>query len=809
MEAAQTPPSIKAPHSLSPRIQRLRDCCMGGQSDARCAFTTGEPWDVVFDETNLLSTPEAYAFLDTYNESCLLSAQKIDLPKGFYRHSIAERRAWFMKEAMVNHMPQEILAGDLLAGGYNVPMLSRCLSKAEAKRRGKLLFGKNGIREAAFLFHGRGCGTCGTAGESLIPDYPRVLREGFEGITAELTQQLETLSEKQRRGPRGQQLNAMLTASQAPVELAARCAALCQRLADAETDDARRAELTRMRQNLLQVPQKPARDFYEALQSLWLTHLSVLTDENQPVAGVSLGRIDQYLLPYWQTSIRNGMEREFGKELLKCFLLHCGCAADAVLRKGNPCVASEYGQSFCLSGMGKDGQDMTNELTDVFLEVIGEMGPLPAPKPIVRLHAHAPDSLLDKLLQMTADHRGAPFLLTFDERSMAGLSEEAARAGCEALINADNAFDYAPTGDAGIAMCGNDRFAAGGRLNLAKAIELACGNGSDLISYRDILCGKPYTGKSDAPKTGDPSGFAAFETFYEAFCIQLSYLTRRMAELYERCAALRAAFCPAPYVSCLVRGCAEQAKDVTQGGAELSFVNMEGTAFATTVDSLLAVKYLVYDKKLCPMETLVEALQANWYGFELLQAAAQNKAPKYGRDDDEADAQALRVMRDWADEVWRHKSVSDNARYRPGMHSRNSRIDAGFLLPATPDGRRHGQRLSNAICPVNGADTNGPTAAANSAGKALGGKTASGEPINLLPSGADHTIAFPPAMLLDTAHRQRMKSFLRGYAQNGGTSLWLSLPSLDTPSDRPTSPEHARKPQDAVSAPKDHGRYPT
>ena len=70
MEAAQTPPSIKAPHSLSPRIQRLRDCCMGGQSDARCAFTTGEPWDVVFDETNLLSTPEAYAFLDTYNESC-------------------------------------------------------------------------------------------------------------------------------------------------------------------------------------------------------------------------------------------------------------------------------------------------------------------------------------------------------------------------------------------------------------------------------------------------------------------------------------------------------------------------------------------------------------------------------------------------------------------------------------------------------------------------------------------------------------------------------------------------------------------
>ncbi len=564
-------------------------------------------------------------------------------------------------------------------------MASRCWSKQEAKRRNELLLSKEGIRKATFEFQDRGYGNCGATSGHLIPDYPRILKDGFSGVKADLEAKLNTLTPTEQQGEKGGQLRAMIVSCDMPVELASKYAALCQTLADEESDVVRRQELLDMRENLLRVPNLPARDFYEALQSLWLTHMLVLTDENYPGAGVSFGRIDQYLLPYWQESIKNGMSREFGKEILKCFWMHCNFAYDAMIQTGNQGITAGYGQLFNLSGLGKDGADMTNELTWVFLEVIDEMSPILEPKPNVRLHEHSPNELLDKVVDMISTSQGAPFLLNFDERSMAGMLEEAKRAHVEHLINEDNVFEYASVGCLENTMCGNDRSATVDcNPNLVKAVELALGNGQDLVTYTDALWGKAYPAETGAPKTGDPRTFADFEAFYQAFLTQLNYVIDRMAALYERSTALRAEFAPTPYLSCLVRGCAEQAKDCTQGGAELSFVTVEGVTFATTVDSLLAIRYLVYDQKLCTVETLIKALQANWKGYEILQAQAKNRAPKYGRDDDAADALALRLMHDWSDSLG--YKTSTNAQFRPGMLSWNYWIGSGSSSP--PPGRR-------------------------------------------------------------------------------------------------------------------------
>jgi pyruvate-formate lyase len=108
--------------------------------------------------------------------------------------------------------------------------------------------------------------------------------------------------------------------------------------------------------------------------------------------------------------------------------------------------------------------------------------------------------------------------------------------------------------------------------------------------------------------------------------------------VYEASESLRAEYFPTPYLSCLVRGCAEKGRDVTRGGAEINFTTLEAVTYATTVDSLLAIKYLVFDRKKCTMGELMDALKNNWQGHGVLQAFAKNKAPKYGRDDDEADA---------------------------------------------------------------------------------------------------------------------------------------------------------------------------
>ena len=788
---------VKEPFNLSKRIEWLRSYYFQGDNrgwnNEYSVFTTGEPWDEVFDETSFLIVPEVYSFFPTFRKSFVMAARPITPPKGFFALSIAERRAWMMKEAIVNCVPQEILPGDLIAGGRFNVMASRCWSKREANARNQKLLGKDGIRKATFAFQDRGYGNCGATSGHLIPDYPRILLEGFAGVQADLQSRLSALSTKDKAGAKGAQLRAMITSCNMPIELAEKYAVLCQTLADEESDVVRRQELLDMRENLLRVPKLPARDFSEALQSLWLTHMLVLTDENYPGAGVSFGRIDQYLLPYWQQSVQNGMSREFGKELLKCFWLHCNFAYDAMIQTGNQGITAGYGQLFNLSGLGKDGADMTNALTWVFLEVIDEMSPILEPKPNIRLHENSPEALLDKVVDMISTSQGAPFLLNFDERSIAGMLEEAKRAHVEHLINEDNVFEYASVGCLENTMCGNDRSATVDcNPNLVKAVELTLGSGQDLVTYTDALWKKPYPREHSAPKTGDPRAFADFESFYQAFLTQLNYVITRMAALYERSTALRATYSPTPYLSCLVRGCAEQAKDCTQGGAELSFVTVEGVTFATTVDSLLAIQYLVYDKGLCSMDTLIKALQANWQGYEVLQAQAKNRAPKYGRDDDIADALALRLMQDWSNIVWRYQTKSTHAQFRPGMLSWNYWIGSGFILPATPDGRARGQFLSNAICPVNGADTNGPTGNANSVGKALGGRSESGEIINLLPNGASHTITLSPSLMRDSERRAKLKAFLRGYIHNGGTALQINILDAETLKDAQKHPENYR-----------------
>jgi pyruvate-formate lyase len=80
------------------------------------------------------------------------------------------------------------------------------------------------------------------------------------------------------------------------------------------------------------------------------------------------------------------MDREFGKEIMKCFWVHCNTAYDAMIRTGNNGITAAYGQLITLGGVGAGGRDMTNDLTWAMLEVIDEMSPILEPKPNVRLH---------------------------------------------------------------------------------------------------------------------------------------------------------------------------------------------------------------------------------------------------------------------------------------------------------------------------------------------------------------------------------------------------------------------------------------
>lgn len=795
--------SIKTPYNLSPRIQWLRDYYFEGVkrrwNNEAISWTTGTRWDFQFEEISYYIVPETYAFFPTFRSCFIQNARPVKLHPDFWKWSLPERRAWFVREVMVNYMPHEILPGDLIAGARFNVQTSTCLNQAEAKQYEKWVYSKNGTRQAAKWFHDHGYGNAGCTDGHLIPDYARVIHKGWKDIHAELEQHYQALSPQEQKGRKGAQLRAMLTAATMARDVAQKYRQECLRLAEQEPDKVRKAELLQMAENLSRVPWEAAQTFWEAVQSLWLTHMLIMSEENYPGPGLSFGRIDQYLYPLWKKSLDEGMEREFGKEILKCFWVHCNTAYDNLIRTGgNQGITAGYGQLLTLSGMGPAGRDMTNDLTYAMLEVIDEMSPILEPKPNVRLHRNTPDELLDKIVGMIAASQGSPFLLNFDERSIAGMLREAKKAKVEHLINESNVFEYAPVGCLENTMVGNDRSGTVDlNLNLLKAVELALTGGYDLIPYTDEMSGKTDRRLRFGPDTGDATQFKTFEEFWQAYATQTAFIVKKIVELFEQTERVIATFSPTPYLSCLVRGCAEKGLDVTQGGAELWFATIEGVTFATTVDSLLAIKYLVYDKKICSMAQLIQALKDNWIGHEVLQAQALNKAPKYGRDDDAADAMAKRVMELWTEETWKHKTRYTGRQMRPGMLSWNYWVADSFILPASPDGRPKGKFLSNALCPSNGADINGPTANVNSVGKALGGKSKNGggdweKFINYLPNGGSHTMTFSPSILRDPEHRQKFKAFLRGYIENGGTALQINMIDADILRDAQKHPENYR-----------------
>jgi formate C-acetyltransferase len=244
---------------------------------------------------------------------------------------------------------------------------------------------------------------------------------------------------------------------------------------------------------------------------------------------------------------------------------------------------------------------------------------------------------------------------------------------------------------------------------------------------------------------------------------------------------LRASLEPTPYLSAIVGGCLESGRDVTAAGARHNFITVEGVAFATAVDSLLAVKALVFDEKRLGMPELVRALEANFEGFEKVRRMLRNRPPKFGNDG-EADRLAADLSRFWTEDVFRRISPTGK-RYRGGYLSWNYWISFAPATAATPDGRPRGTFLSNGICPVNGMDRAGPTAVIRSVGR-VGLRTA--------PNGASHTLSLSPSLLRDEEHVDRLAALLRAYAHEGGTALQINVIDPDTLRKAQRQPEEHR-----------------
>lgn len=735
---------------LSERVTRLRDEYVNIYErkfhNEIMPFTTGAEWDTMWSPCLWGVVPDLLAFHKAFLETLPLVATKVELPPDFWKKPQAVRVATFFREVISNYLPVEILDGELIVGGQFNVALSRAQNRKEAKQWKKRT--DDWLEQMTFI-DSHGMGNAGATPGHLIPNYPRALKVGLKGLVDHFEELKGATSDRKHKDF----LSALIICCEGARELAGRYAAEAKRLARECSDSARKFELEELARICDKVPWEPPDSFHEALQALWFIHMLVMVQESYPGPGLSPGRIDQYLYPYYKADVDSGrLTRKQAKELLDCFWIKPNYAYDFMYRvmriRG---VTSGYGQLITIGGHGPDGEDASNELTWLMLDVIEEMNLL-EPKPNVRLHKKTPDDLLRKVAWMIANAQGSPFLLNFDEASEAALRWQG--------LPEEQLWDYAPVGCLENTLQGNDRSGTVDvNVNLAKAVELT------LFSGRDLA-----TGDRLGPRTGDARDFTSWNEFKAAFETQLKAFLERFIEFYNFSDSIRANYEPTPYLSALVDGCAESGRDVTNAGPEHNYVTVEGVAFATAADSLIAIKKLVYEDGLVSIDELIKGIEDNYDGHEKLRQILINKAPKYGNDDDYADEVARYLSRFWTEEVFKHQTPNGR-RYRGGYLSWNYWIAYAPSTAATPDGRRRGTFLSNGLCPVDGTDRRGPTAVAISVGK-LGLETA--------PNGDSHTISFNPSLLRGEERVEKLAAYLRGYGETGGTALQINVIDPET-----------------------------
>ncbi len=732
--------------NLPERVKRLREHFYSfyerSETNEPLAFTTGTKWDEVYSLHDWGNEPAIYAFLPSIDQTLKAMAVPIELPEGYWNHGLAMRRAIFFCEVMTHYMPVRILDGELIVGFNFNTALSRSLNEAETKVRNKGM--KEWFKEATRLTR-LGIGSAASVPGHIIPDYAKVLRLGMRGIVEEYEAIADTdISEEHREF-----VESLILSFKTARKLALRYSKKASELAATESNSGRRKELEEIARITAKVPWEPAETFWEALQSLWTTHMLVMAAESYPGAGLSFGRWDQYLYPYYQRSVNSGeMSRDEAKELLECYWIKHNYVYDFQGRLGiNQGINSSFGQLVTLSGCGPNGEDLTNELTWLALEVIEELSLL-EPKPNVRLHKNTPQDFLLRVAQVLANAQGSPFLMNFDEHSIDGMVWQG--------VPREQAWDYGIVGCLENTMQGNDRSdTVDVNMNMAKAIELVLNNGQDM-----------RTGDQIGPKTGDPLSFKSFEEFDSAVKRQMTSLVELLVRVGNMADTLRAKYQPTPYVSALMSGCAARGKDVNECGTDWNYTTLEGMGIATLADSVAAVKKLVYDEKRLTMQELTNAIRANFEGYEDVRQMLRSKAPKFGNDDDYADGIAHDLSTYWANEAFKHSNPYTGRKYRAGYLSWNYYVPLAPLTAATPDGRRRGEFLSGGVGPVQGMDSRGPTASAKSVGKLE---------LKTVPNGASHTITLSPSMVRSPEHVDKLAAMLRAYNEVGGTALQLNI----------------------------------
>jgi pyruvate formate-lyase/glycerol dehydratase family glycyl radical enzyme len=593
-------------------------------------------------------------------------------------------------------------------------------------------------------------------------DYEKVLRKGLVGIKNEVLEKLDRLRIWRSSDFKKKLFyESCISICDSVIVFAGRYSQKAKEMAREESNPERKRELLQIADSCETVPAHPAKTFREALQSFWFVQIIPQIYDNG--VSISPGRFDQYMYPYYIADLKeNRLSRAGAQELLEALWvkftepIKLYRAVDAAFHAGYP-----MGQNLCISGVGRDGLDATNDLSYRCLEAHSHML-LMQPNFSARVHHNTPHEYLKKVCEAIRLGNGMPQIAN-DEVFVTALTNIG--------VSLQDARDYIPVGCVEAAPVNAWGRCNGGYTNLTKIIELALNNGVCRI-----------TGKQVGPETGDPRKFETFDDLITAYKKQMEYSIQTLATWDNLIDMTHAEVMPTPFTSLLVGDCVERGKDVTEGGARYNWTGPLGVGIANTGDSLVAVKKMVFEDKTITMDELLDALDGNFEGGEDVRQLLVNKMPKYGNDIPEVDLLVKLATDIFFDTLQRFET------YRGGPFVGSllpvaSYVAFGMTTGATPDGRKAKERLADGISPTAGMDLKGPTAAF---------KSVCTIDHRRCPNGVIFNQKINPGTISTPEGMKKFIELIRTYIKLGGGHVQFNIVSADVLKDAQAHPDRHR-----------------
>ena len=658
-------------------------------------------------------------------------------------------------------------------------------------------------------------------------DYGKVLNKGIRGIFDEIITAMQKADKKDPEWLNKEQYyKACLIGCKAVITFANRYSAKAKELAASCSDPVRKAELCKIAENCSRVPEYPAENFYEALQSFWFIQLCIQIESSGH--SISPGRFDQYMFPFYDRD--NSVSQEEAQELLDClFIKFSDLNKLRDIGTATAFAGYQLWQNINCGGQTPDGKDATNAMSYMEIEAMAHTM-MYMPSLSIRVWNGTPDDFLIKACELARMGGGQPAFYNDEEIVPAKVNRG------ESLEEARN---YAVIGCVEPATQGKEfGWHDAALFNLPLVLEVAMNNGR-------------LHGEQIGPKTGEFKDFKCFDEFLNAYKEQMKYFVSLLVRVDNAIDYAHMELGRLAFVSTLEDDCIAKGKTLEEGGAKYNFTGPQGIGAANVGNALFAVKKLVFDDKSLSLEELKEAIDHNFgkpEGTENVTVAGLESTPsnvaydsvvdavkkvlgeysnfdvskidvdaitnkvaggyagsgsctatgkearyqqihdmimachKFGNDEDDVDEYARVGTRCYCEELETYPTPRGGI-FNAGLYPVSGNVLLGSFIGATPDGRYNGETIADGVSPTRGTDVNGPTAASNSVAK-LDHFIAS--------NGTLYNMKFSPSAIAGTEGVRNLASLIRGYFDRKGGHVQFNVIDKKTLLDAQAHPENYR-----------------